>query len=271
MLLHFIRVEITAINILNVLLGLTFIPIVGNILKITQREIFLKKPRAEDKNFFFLMILTLAVLVVIIYVSATSHPKEEFTEIYWKVSRIENLVNMSKFVCKIANCSISGIPKIGDIVLGNEKFKVIIIDPKEAYNFEYFCIDINRNEVYCEETEGPFKYNDSFLISSNGFSVVEVNEKDLFIINYPRKVNVSDFRVNFVVKSQFKKPVNLNISLFVNDSLKDSKIVSLESRQEITEYFYVHLEEKGEFRVKVAVLPITSNRRIYIDFWVTKD
>jgi hypothetical protein len=267
MLLHFIRLEITPVNILNLVLAATFVLSLGNFLKTDSREKF----RIENKNFFFLLILTLSVLTVVIYVSATSPSKEEFIEISWKISKIENLTNVSQVICKIDNCSISGITKIGDIDLAGEKLKAIIMDIKEAYKYEYFCIDANYNNIYCDEMEGPFKYNDSFLINGNGFNVVKVNENNLIIINYPKEVNVSSFRVGFVVKSYYRVTKNLNVSLFINEVLKDSKIINLHQKQETVEYFPVELQEKGQFRVRVAVLPITLSQRAYIDFWVRRN
>jgi hypothetical protein len=267
MLLHFLRLEITAVNIVNFVLVITLILDLGNFFKTDSREKF----QIKDKNFLLLMILTIAVLTVIVYVSATSPSKEEFIEIYWKISKIENLTVTSKAICKMNNCSISGISKIGDVELAGGKLKTIIMDMKEAKKYDYFCIDINHDSIYCEESEGPFRYNDSFLVDENGFNAIKVDENDLIVINYPNEVNVSSFKVGFVAKSYYKKVVDLNVSLFMNDTLKNSKTMKLYPQQETLEYFPVDLPEKGQFKIRIASLPLTLDQRLYIDFWVKRN
>jgi len=267
MLLHFIRKDITAVNILNLVLIISFILGLVNFFKNKSKRKF----QIKDKNFLFLMILSLVALAFMIYISATSPSTEEFVEIYWKISKIENLTDAAQINCNIDNCSISGIPKIGDMDLAGEKYKAIIMDIEGAFVYEHFCVDINRNNIYCDNLEGPFKYNDTFLINGYGFNVIDVDEDNIIVVNYPKEVSISDFRIGFVAKSYYKRSIDLNLNLFIDEILRDSKTITLYPEQETLEYFNVNLEEKGQHRVRVALLPITLEQRLYIDFWVRRN
>jgi hypothetical protein len=266
MLIHFIRVEITVVKILNPILVMSFVLCVADFFKVSKELNF-----RIDRSFSILVILTLVFLVVIFYISATSKSKEEFVELYWKISKIENLTNASGVICKIGNCSVSGVPEIGEINLGGENYKAIVTDLIEADNYEYFCIDVNYNNIYCEGMEGPFKLNSSFLISDSGFNVIRVDKDNLYVINYPKEINVSNFKIGFVARSDYKQPTTLNLSLSINGIIKDSKTVNIFPNQEILEYFNVSLQESGDYRVRVSLMPISLSQQDYIDFWVRKN
>ena len=84
----------------------------------------------------------------------------------------------------------------------------------------------------------------------------------MFITNYPKEVNISTFNVSFVVKSYYETPVSVNTSLYINDVLEDSKILYLVPKQEKLEYFTISLSEKDQYKIKIALLPITKPKQI---------
>jgi hypothetical protein len=57
----------------------------------------------------------------------------------------------------------------------------------------------------------------------------------------------------------------------MNDTLKNSKTMKLYPQQETLEYFSVDLPEKGQFKIRIASLPLTLDQRLYIDFWVKRN
>jgi hypothetical protein len=214
-----------------------------------------------------LLFLTIVILGIVVYVSATSPSKEEFTELYWKIFKVDFL-QKAQVVCALKPCSISGFYDFGNITLDNKNYRIVLVDLDTAWQYSAMCIDINQNNVFCEKGEGPFRERDSFLIGSDSFTIISSNEKNFAIANYPRRVNVNNFTVGYVVKSYYRKTQDFNVSLFVNETLKESKILTISPQQEIVSQFNVFLPSKGLFRVKIDVTPSTTSQKSYIDFWV---
>jgi hypothetical protein len=154
--------------------------------------------------------------------------------------------------------------------LGNETFKAVLMDTRTILEYDRFCIDSNRNGIYCDEGEGPFATYDSFSVGDSGFTVLDVNEDGIAVVDYPKETNASSFKVGLVAKSYYKEVMDLNLSVFVNESFRYGRVISLYPGQETTEYFPIDLQESGEYRVRVVDLDTTLDKMLYVDFWVKK-
>jgi hypothetical protein len=223
-----------------------------------------------DKFFIFSLILLICVIVVTIYLSITLPPREEFVELYWKLTGINDLQNRTDINCTINPCSISGIYKHGTADLLYNSYDTIITDLYWNGSYDFICIDLNNNEIFCEENEGPFGAGDTFNITSNYFSVIYSKTKEFYIFNFPKKIDISNFTVGFSMKSHYKQVKTFNVSLFVNETLQHTENIILYPKQEVSEYYPVNISKDGISKVRIAVLPITFEDRAYIEFWVEK-
>ena len=133
-----------------------------------------------------LLFLTIVILGIIVYISATSTSKEEFTELYWKIFKVD-FSPKTQVNCALKPCSISGFYDFGNITFDNKNYRIILIDLGMAWQYDAMCIDINENNVFCEAGEGPFRERDSFLIGSDSFTIISSNEKNFAIANYQRE------------------------------------------------------------------------------------
>jgi hypothetical protein len=224
----------------------------------------------EDNRFFFLCLISIfIVLIIIIYVSVTSSPKEEFVEIYWQVFEIKNLENTIKVNC-LGACTLSGVYRIGDVEINGITYSVIIIDPYEAGVYSNLCIDTDNDEIYCEGGEGPFEFQGTFFIGPNAFNVMNFYEDNVIIAHYPKLTENEKNTVGFALKSYYKKTTDFNVSLHVNESLKKSEILAINPQEEIILKYIVSLPEVGLSKIKISVSPVSTKEEAYIDFWVNR-
>jgi len=223
----------------------------------------------EDRLFFLCLISIFIVLFIIIYISITSPPKEEFVQLYWQVFKIENLKNTTRVNCT-GECTLSGIYRIGDAEINGANYKVIIIDPYEAGIYYNLCIDTDNDEIFCENGEGPFEFRDTFFIESNAFNIINFYENNVVIAHYPKETENENFTVGFVVKSYYQKTLDFNFDLYVNEELKKDETISIKPNEEIIFNYPVSLPEVGLFKVKISVSPVHTQEEAYIDFWVNK-
>lgn len=114
----------------------------------------------------------------------------------------------------------------------------------------------------------PFREGDTFLIDSDSFNVVSVNNKSVIVANYPKNVNVSDFNVGFVVKSFYSEDMSFNVSMFVNETMEKNEILTLSPKQELDLRYRVNLTDEGLYNVRVAATSLDTNQQALIDFWV---
>jgi len=229
------------------------------------------KFKSSFKNhsiFFFLLVFTLVVLSIIIYISIISPTKEEFVELYWQVFRVRDLNYTDDVTCKIFICSKSGIYKIGNIDINDEKFGIILTDLERDEEYNFLCIDFNNDDVYCDGGEGPFRERETFLIDSNAYSILNLKENNIVIAHYPKDVYDQNFNVGFVAKSHYSHTEDFEINLFVNESIENSMIFNLKPKEETFSKFKVTLPSEGLFKVKVSVTSPKIDEKVNIDFWV---
>jgi len=215
----------------------------------------------NDKIFYSGLVLTLIVLSLIVYISYIQPSKEEFVEVFWQVFKSEDLVATSQVNCGIENCSQSGFHK-GNINLNGKNFEIITTDLEKLLEFRYACIDFNSNNIYCEKPEGPFKNLDSFLIDNDGYSILEVSEKNVFVIHYPKNVTQQNFTVGFVTKSYYAKTMNFKATLLVDSNQVESKFITLNPNEEIISNFNVILSTKGLHKVQVIISSLEQENEI---------
>lgn len=226
--------------------------------------------KSNDKIFFSSLILTLIILSVIIYISSVQPSKEEFIEVHWQILRSGDLTGTDSVVCKIENCSKSGIYKIGNIDLDGMNFGLITIDSDKSNKYNYTCIDFNKNGIYCEEDEGPFKERDTFLINNNGFNFFSISDKNVVVAYYPKTVDQENFTVGFVLKSHYKRTLDIKTTMSVDNNEPQSKIQTLKADEEIISTFNVTLSTVGLHEVKISTTPTTIDMRNEIYFWIER-
>jgi len=272
MTIDFVHMKINFFNImfsvLSVSLILNVLLFLKEIIAPTEKKIF--KFSRNDKIFFFCIFLLLFVVIIIIYLSITLPSKEQFVELYWKVSELKDITNKTDVNCSMINCSLSVIYRVGTIDLANKSYGGMITDPRKKGMYDSVCIDFNQNGIFCEKNEGPFKIGDSFMINSSSFNIMNSKNDQIFIADYPKETNVSNFTVGFVIKSDYYEIKNFTMGLFLNDTLQNSEIVTVEPNQAITNHYVIHLPENGLYRIRIAVLPLTMKENTYIEFWVKK-
>lgn len=225
--------------------------------------------KENNKVFYSSLILTLIILSLMIYVSSIQPSKEDFVEVYWQVFKVENFTSTSNIVCKIMNCTTSGIYKLSKINLDGSSFNIIEIDLTNPGDYYSLCIDFNNDNQYCDRGEGPFGYRDTFLFNSYAFNIYNLGSK-IIIVNYPKEVKNQTFTVGFVIKSYYSEIMDFNLGLYVNETLQKNKNLTINPRQEVVSYFNVSLPTEGISRVKVVVSPSMTNEEAYIDFVVKK-
>jgi len=223
----------------------------------------------NDKIFYSSLILTLIALSLMIYLSYTQPSKEEFVEVYWQIFKSEDLIATNQVNCSVVNCSQSGFYK-GNIDLNGKNFGIITTDLDKLLEYKYTCIDFNSNDTYCERTEGPFKNLDSFLISNDGYNILEVTDKNVFVAHYPKNVTQQNFTIGFVTKSYYAKTMDFKATLLVDSTQKESKTIALNSNEEIVSNFNVILPTKGLHKVQVIISPLEQKSENEIGFFVNR-
>jgi len=273
MIVHFTEMKIdylsiiTSVSIVTLILAfLVFLKDIRNSKTIRWKSSNFK----QNKFFTFSLILLICVMIVIIYFSITFPSKEEFIEIYWKLTGINGLQNITDINCSIDRCSVSGIYKSGNVDLLDNSYDTIITDLYWEESYDFICIDLNQNELFCEENEGPFKAGNSFNISSNHFNIIYSKGEEFYIFNFPKETDISNFTVGFSMKSNYKEVKLFNVGLFVNETLQYTKSIVLYPDREVSKYYSVNIPEDGISKVRIAVLPITFEDRAYIEFWIEK-
>lgn len=221
----------------------------------------------NESQEIFLLLLTIVVIAAVIYISATSPSKEEFIELHWKIYKV-NFSHKAQVNCKLNPCSISGVYNFGNVTFDKKNYKIVLVDLWKDRLYDAMCIDINDNNVFCEKGEGPFRERNSFLIDSNSFNIISLEEKNFAIANYPRAVNVSNFTVGFVVKSFHSKNMDFNVSMFVNETMKKSEVLTLTPGQELDLEYPVFLQKEGLYKVGITVTSLATDQQALIDFWV---
>jgi len=226
---------------------------------------------AENKLFYFCLIVSIFVIVIIIFKSTITPSAEEFLEVYWEPSIAEDLVNKTQIPCNSAECSKSGIYRVGDIHLKNTDYDLIVFDSEKPMIYDSLCIDLNQNGIYCDDNEGPMKQHYTFSIDTDFFNILGLNEDKVIIAHYPKDLTEENFTIGFIIESHYNNPVNLDVNLFVNETLEKSENLSIEPKQKVSKNFAVVLSEDGLHKIKVSVFVLPSNEEIFIDFWVNKN
>lgn len=216
---------------------------------------------------FFLLGLTIAILAIMIFISSTSPSKEEFIELHWSIFKI-SFIPKNQVTCVLRPCSISGDYKFGNLDLNGKTYGIILIDLENPRRYDNMCIDMNRNDVFCEQNEGPFIEGSSFLIESKSFNIISFEENNFAIANYPKIVNSSNFTVGFVIRSFYHRNMNFNLSMFVNETLEKSEVISLVPKQELTMNYSVSLKGEGLNKILIVANSSEGNQQSAIDFWV---
>jgi len=227
----------------------------------------------SDENilFYFCSILVIFVIFVIIFISSITPSAEEFIEVYWEISVVENLVNKTQITCNLENCSRSGIYRIGNIHLNNIDYNLAIFDSEVPIKYDSLCVDLNQDGVYCDEGEGPMKERYTFSIGTDFFSILNLNEDKVIIAHFPKDLTVQTFTIGFIIESHYNQTVNLNVNLLVNETMKKSEKLSIEPKQKTIQNFTVSLPEDGLYKIKVSVFVLPNDEEIFIDFWVNKN
>jgi len=270
MVIHLAGFEITVFNILNLLLLVTFVLILLNFLKPVSKLKIQRTREARDNSLYFLLAITFVVLVAMVYVSATLPMKEEFVEIYWKIIKIETLMDIKEVNCLIDPCSLSGVYKFGELELNNKTFNVLVNDLIEAERYDTICIDWNHDDIYCDLDEGPYGTRESFILDSDGYNVILFKEAKVYITNYPKEVNVSNFTIGYVIKSYYSSTSDFKLNLFVNDTLEKTETLTINPNQEVTLKTKIILPTKALYKVKISISKLNTDQEAYIDFWVRK-
>lgn len=283
MIIFFIGWEIDIVKIFNILLIISLALMLANLFKKPRRrikstgegEVMTSKDKTaivKDKKFYLYLFLFIGVLSVLIYLSASFTSKEEFVELYWTTSKVENLKEVSQVSCEIENCSLSHIYKIGELEVNDKNLSILITDLNESGEYDAFCIDANNDGKYCSSGEGPFRYYETFFVGSSPFSSLDFGEKQIVFVNYPRYVSVQNFTVSFIAKSFYLESSYFDINVSVNSSLQYNKTVMLEPKQEILSQVNISLPSNGLYKVEVLVKPTYASGPLStIDFWVNRN
>jgi len=283
MIIFFTGWEIDIAKIFNILLIISFALILGNLFKKPRRrikstgegEIMTSKDKTaivKDKKFYLYLVLFIVILSVLIYLSASFKSKEEFVELYWTTSKVENLKEVSQVSCEIENCSVSHIYKIGELELNDKNLSIMITDLNESGKYDAFCIDANNDGKYCSSGEGPFRYYETFFVGSSPFSSLEFGEKQIVFVNYPNYVSVKKFTVSFIAKSFYLESSYFDINVSVNNYLQYNETVKLEPKQEILRQINISVPSKGLYRVEAVIKPTYASGPLStIDFLVNRE
>lgn len=283
MVTFFIGWEISVVRIFNILMAVSFVLILANLFKkprgriksTGEGEVMTAKDIAtavKDKRFYLYLFLFIGVLSVLIYLSSSFTSKEEFVELYWTTSKVENLKEVAQVSCEIENCSLSHIYKTGEVELNNKSLSILVTDLDESGKYDAFCIDTNNDEKYCSSGEGPFRYYETFFVGSSPFNSLDFEERQIVFVNYPNYVFVKNFTVSFIAKSFYLESSYFDIDVSVNGSLQYNEAVVLEPKQEIVRQVNISLPSKGLYKVEALVKPAYSSGPLSsIGFWVNSN
>ncbi len=224
----------------------------------------------ENKFFFFCLTAAIFVIAIIIFVSTITPSAEQFIEVYWELFNVENLFDKSYVPCNLKNCSMSGIYKIGNFHFNDTDYGLVVIDPESPNRYDSICIDFNQDESYCDEGEGPMKELYTFSIGNDFFSIFNLRKDRVIIAHSPKDITTQKFKIGFVIESHYKNPVNLDVNLLVNETLKQAKNLSLDPGQKTIQTFTVTLPEDGLYKIKISVIVLPTEEEIFIDFLVNK-
>lgn len=229
-----------------------------------------KRKEANNRLFYLNLVLFLIVVCNLIYLSIAVPPKEEFVELSWKLSKVEDVTDVYGPDCRIERCSLSGINKIGKAELDNEEYNILLIDLNEPEKYDAVCIDLNHNDAYCENLEeGPFWPPDGFFIGSSAFSFNLLGSDNIIIFNYPKNVDEINFTVSYIVKSHYSDTLDYDLFLAINRTTSSAKTITLEPNQEALIQENVILPRKGDYRVEVLVSPVGVSEKASISFFVS--
>lgn len=240
-----------------------------------------KQPAREGGfNFYVLLGVFAVVMCISILFSIRLPSKEEYVEMYWSLSQVEGIRNVTQVNCTIpptfqkvaANrCSLSGIHEVGSVNLAGRGYGILIMDLGKAGYYDSFCIDLNGNMNYCDSGEGPFMYYETFFLDSSAFKSLYFNQSRYVFANYPRYVFDQNFTVSFVVNSHYSRKLNFNVSVFANQTIMFSKAMELLPGKPVLLNVSMTLPKVGLFNVRANARPKGSeDEGATIDFWADR-
>jgi hypothetical protein len=277
---YFAGMKIEFATMMDALLLVTFI--------LSAADIFLVKSVPSDRrstreggfNFYILLGIFAVVMCVSILFSINLPSREEYVEMYWSLSQVEGIRNVTQANCtipptfqKVASsiCSLSGINEVGNVNLAGRRYGILIMDLEKAGYYDSFCIDLNNNMRYCDSGEGPFMYYETFFLGSSAFKSLYFNQTRFVFANYPRYVFDQNFTVSFVVNSHYSRRLNFNVSVFANQTILFSKAMELLPNKPVLLNVSMLLPKVGLFNVRANARPKGSeDEGATISFWADR-
>ena len=199
----------------------------------------------DDYKLYFFWTSLFIILGLLIYVSHNLTPKEEYIEVYWQIFKITPVKELKNITCFNDICQKSETYQIGILNLDNREFEVLFLNDTVTGEYDSICIDIDHNMTFCEEQEGPFRPDDSFLINSHGFTIMLPKEDFLPIFKFPKKTQNSSFIVSTAIKSHYKSSKSLDLDLLVNTTLLEERTILVDPQQELILNFDIDLPSEG--------------------------
>lgn len=269
-LIHLLGVSINAYNVLNILWLITSVFTIVLVLIKSESTRFRKRRVIKtDKTFYLNLVLIVVFFSLLIYLSMKFPSTEEFVELYWEFVKVENPTDEYDAVCKDASCSLSGINKFKKAKIDQVEYDILFLDLNEPEKYDSICIDLNQNDVYCEDEEGPFWSPEGFMINNTTFSYNLFGD-GIVIFSFPKKlVNRTDFEVSYNIRSHYSKILEFDVTLTVNDEVFSEKEIILEPNQQMLIKDQVSIpEEERLHEVEVVVSPRKGGQSAKINFFV---
>lgn len=268
---HYAGLAITTTNIMNILFVTIVALLVLNFFKIlwsgTRRS---KKGRREwedktedakkapsDSGVLIHVLMMATVISIIVYLSAYLPTKEEFLQVYWDVREVQ--IRESIFDPE----NTEGNVLYGTVLLGNRRLPMVMYDLDEEPGFDTFCLDIDEDGRWCEDTapgrnrEGPINYFETFFIDGYAYRAVMFAENRAVFINYAEYLYQDTFRTSFNVRSHYSREVDLRLVVSVDEDIISTEDITLAPGQEFLKKVDIRLEEEGNYRVTARVEPLS--------------
>jgi hypothetical protein len=257
-------------NIMNVIWFITVVLAAMGFFKADFKWINLEKGRkSKDRLFYINLILVLFVISNLIYLSILAPANEEFTELSWRLWKIDDLTIANKVDCNMERCTLSGFSKVSKFNLGSNEYSILFMDLNSPEKYDSICIDVNRNGTYCDAWEGPFWPSSSFFIDGEAFNFRLLTNDSILILNYPNTVRNESFSVSYNIKSYYSKTTDYDLYLVINGTAYSKRQIALEPNESMTVNENVTLPGNGTYKVEVYAYPDSTSDGVSISFFVT--
>ncbi|MBD3155593.1 MAG: hypothetical protein GF368_02970 [Candidatus Aenigmarchaeota archaeon] len=264
-LIHLLGIRISVQNILNPLWFIVSISVIGLLFVKRNKK---SKKRIELDGFFYLNLsMILVFFLILIFISMNLPSGEGFVELYWDFVKVENPWVEPSPVCEI-DYSLSDFNRVQRARIGNEKYNILFLDINQPGKYDSICVDLNHNEIYCEDDEGPFWSPLGFRIGPEHYSYTLI-ENGVVIYRFPTKlVNQTNFNVYYNIKSHYPEIEEFEIIISVNgDIISREKMFLDPGESRLVQEQIVVPEIIGKHEVEIAVLPQASKERVRINFF----